>query len=78
MIDGPKTAYTDADGFQIGGAAVASAGIATSVASRCLTDVFSISNPGGPSPPQICGTVTDEHSKMISSKCKSLVLIRDP
>ena len=33
------------------------------LASRCLTDVFSVSNPGGPSPPAICGTNTDEHSK---------------
>jgi len=31
------------------------------LASRCLTDVFSVSNPGGPSPPAICGTNTDEH-----------------
>ena len=33
------------------------------LASRCLTDVFSVSNPGGPSPPAICGTNTDAHSK---------------
>lgn len=39
----------------------ASTGQDTTLASRCLTDIFSVSNPGGPSPPAICGTNTDEH-----------------
>ena len=29
---------------------------------RCLTDIFSITNGNGPSPPNICGTNTGEHS----------------
>ena len=71
---------TTTDVKTIAGVSVATGagGVDSSLASRCLTDTFSVSNPGGPSPPQICGTATDEHSKMISSKCKSLVLIRDP
>ena len=31
---------------------------------RCLTDVFSVSNPGGQAPPQICGNNNNEHSKV--------------
>ena len=34
-----------------------------SLDSRCMTDIFSVSNPGGPSPPSICGINTDNHSK---------------
>ena len=29
---------------------------------QCLTDLFSVSNPDGPSPPSICGTNSNEHS----------------
>jgi len=61
VINGPKTDYTATDALTIAGASVGVGGIASSLASRCLTDVFSVSNPGGPSPPQICGTSTDEH-----------------
>ena len=44
----------------------ATTGQDTTLASRCLTDLFSVSNPGGPSPPSICGTNTDEHSKFFT------------
>lgn len=61
VINGPITTVTTTDALTTAGASVAAGGKASSLASRCLTDVFSISNPGGPSPPQICGTATDEH-----------------
>ncbi len=32
---------------------------------QCLTDTFSVTNPGGIAPPVICGTNTGEHSKKI-------------
>merc|ERR1711976_291033 len=36
-------------------------GKAATLQTRCLTDVFSVSNPGGPSPPKICGYNADTH-----------------
>ncbi len=33
---------------------------------NCLTDTFSVTNPGGPSPPTICGVNSGEHSKLKS------------
>jgi len=61
VINGPKTDYAATDALTVGGASVSVSGAASSLASRCLSDVFSVSNPGGPSPPEICGTITDEH-----------------
>jgi len=63
-IAGPQTDNSAAQakilsGNVVGGAAAA--GNPASLASRCLTDIFSVSNPGGPSPPQICGSNTDAH-----------------
>jgi len=63
VINGPITTVTTTDVLTIAGVSVATGagGVDSSLASRCLTDTFSVSNPGGPSPPQICGTATDEH-----------------
>merc|ERR1712223_1552601 len=36
-------------------------GMVSGLNTRCLTDIFSISNPGGPSPPKICGYNADTH-----------------
>ena len=41
---------------------VASAGTASNLATVCLDDSFSVSNPGGQSPPVICGNNNDMHS----------------
>jgi len=61
-IAGPATATTTVGKILSGNVvADASDGNAASLASRCLTDIFSVSNPGGPSPPQICGSNTDSH-----------------
>ncbi len=46
------------------------------MASNCLTDTFEVTNPGGVTPPTICGTNTGEHStgeKM--QKMRSLQLL---
>jgi hypothetical protein len=32
---------------------------------RCVTDKFQVTNPGGISPPVICGQNTGEHSKFL-------------
>ncbi len=34
---------------------------------RCMTDTFSVTNPGGARPPTICGTNTKEHSEQLSN-----------
>ena len=36
-------------------------------ATQCATDIFSVSSPGGTSPPSICGTNTGEHSMKFKS-----------
>jgi len=60
VINGPDTSTTSTN-FVSGGNVAIVAGKEASLASRCLIDVFSVSNPGGPSPPQICGNNVDEH-----------------
>ena len=37
----------------------------------CNTDAFTVTNPGGHSPPTICGTNTGEHSKLEEKNIKS-------
>jgi hypothetical protein len=32
-------------------------------ATQCLTDIFTVTNPGGEAPPSICGTNKDQHSE---------------
>ena len=39
---------------------------AVSMASRCLDDIFTVSNPGGITPPAICGRNSGSHSKFYS------------
>jgi hypothetical protein len=34
-------------------------------ASRCDVDFFSVTNPGGPTPPTICGQNSGEHSEIL-------------
>jgi len=60
VINQPETAITTVT--HVSGESVTTfVGKAANLATRCLTDVFSVSNPGGPSPPQICGNNVDEH-----------------
>jgi len=60
VINQPETSATSVAHYA-GGVVTTFAGKTASEATRCLTDVFSVSNPGGPSPPQICGNNVDEH-----------------
>lgn len=30
---------------------------------RCSTDSFHVTSPGSPAPPEVCGTLTNEHSE---------------
>jgi len=61
VINQPESSITTI--AKVSGEAVSTFATAkgASLATRCLTDVFSVSNPGGPSPPQICGNNVDEH-----------------
>ena len=61
-ITGPDTSTTSI-AFAVSGNIATAAGQTANLASRCTTDIFSVSNPGGPSPPQICGNNIDQHSK---------------
>ena len=70
VITGPST-----DGATVVGATtfgVLGAGKDVAVKNQCLTDTFTVTNPGGPVPPTICGTNTNDHSKsidMITNTC---------
>jgi len=47
-----------------------------SAASQCLTDTFSVTNPGGPAPPVICGTNTGKHMYVDSNDaCNELAFL---
>ena len=64
-ILGPSTADVSVGKTLMGALdATNTAGMASTLESRCLDDVFAISNPGGPSPPKICGYNSDTHSKI--------------
>ena len=54
VINAPEASGTTV-AFVTGGNVNTVAGKNGQLDTRCLTDVFSVSNPGGPSPPQICG-----------------------
>ena len=41
--------------------------VQASLATRCLIDTFQVTNPGGPTPPTICGTNSGEHMYVESS-----------
>jgi len=60
VITGPSTASVSVvktlNGLEAAGAAKS---MATNT--QCLTDIFTVTNPGGISPPAICGTNTGEH-----------------
>jgi hypothetical protein len=66
VITGPSTgSNTEAvDGKATGGVA-GGTGQDINRASKCLTDIFTVTNPGGTSPPAICGINTAQHSKIL-------------
>ena len=50
------------------------AGLDVSTMGQCLTDTFSVTSPGSPTPPVICGDNNGQHSNIQEfSKIKSLI-----
>ncbi len=64
VISGPSTS-TATVAKEVGGQTTytKAVGIGYSLATVCLTDTFSVTNPGGNAPPTICGINTGYHSK---------------
>jgi len=60
VLNAPESSGTTV-AFTTGGNVNTVAGKNGQLDGRCLIDVFSVSNPGGPSPPKICGNNVDEH-----------------
>lgn len=75
----------DFDSFQITGPSTSTVDLGkllpdslkeVSTASQCLTDTFSVNNPGGSTPPIICGTNTGEHMYVdASTACNDLTFL---
>jgi len=73
-LTGPSTVET-AECLSIAGNCVTGTGTYSS-ASQCATDLFSVTNPGGLTPPAICGTNSGEHMYVDSSTaCNDLNLL---
>merc|ERR1712008_623962 len=71
VITGPSTLTVSATKVLNG--AVNAGGVPASLASECLTDSFSVTNPGGGSNPVLCGTNTGEHMYVdASDACNEL------
>ncbi|XP_059097431.1 uncharacterized protein LOC131891786 [Tigriopus californicus] len=72
VITGPST-QTVGTGMTIGGVLAPGATLVVTPATQCLTDSFSVTNPGGQSPPTICGSNSGEHMYVdASSSCNEL------
>lgn len=73
VINGPQTTST-ADFKQVNGIpSTTAAAISASLQGNCLTDAFTVTNPGGASPPVICGTNNGQHMYVDSSNsCNDL------
>ncbi len=41
---------------------------AATTSTQCLTDTFSVTNPGGSAPPVICGENAGEHRELTEKK----------
>ncbi|XP_059096772.1 uncharacterized protein LOC131891258 [Tigriopus californicus] len=74
VVAGPSTSTSQS--LRILNGAVSSSSFApfANTASQCLTDSFAVTNPGGPSPPVLCGTNSGEHIYLDASpSCNDLV-----
>ncbi|XP_059085900.1 uncharacterized protein LOC131882682 isoform X2 [Tigriopus californicus] len=58
-ITGPSTRTESIGTFR--GGQIAAEGVQYSVATQCLTDIFSVTSSSGINPPSICGVNTNEH-----------------
>ena len=61
VITGPST--SSATATEIINGQPAAGGVAVATRGQCLTDTFSVTNPGGLTPPVICGTNSGDHSE---------------
>ncbi|XP_059097602.1 uncharacterized protein LOC131891926 [Tigriopus californicus] len=74
MITGPSTSSDVVSKQKLGVVGAPGATKAISLASRCLTDTFSVTSTTGQAPPSICGINTGEHMYVDStSACNDLV-----
>ncbi|XP_059081532.1 uncharacterized protein LOC131879276 [Tigriopus californicus] len=72
VIAGPSTS-TLSFGKILNGVVSATGKVAVSTATRCLIDQFSVTSPGNPSPPTICGINSGEHMYVdASDACNDL------
>jgi len=63
VISGPNTLST-IQTSNLFSTPVTAGGIASSAITQCLTDTFVVTAPGFNSPPAICGTNDNQHSKL--------------
>ena len=61
-ITGPSTSSMSV-GTSLNGALLVAGTKKVANKNQCLTDTFTVSNPGGNVPSAICGTNTNEHSR---------------
>jgi hypothetical protein len=66
VIAGPST-VTLTVGYEVGGSTATAIGKKYTLATQCQTDTFSLTGPGGSTPPVICGTNSGEHSKLLNT-----------
>jgi hypothetical protein len=72
MVSGPSTS-TISVGLATFGNVEAGGAKKVATATQCLTDLFSVTNPNGASPPVICGINTGEHMYVqASDSCNEL------
>ena len=62
VIGGPSM-NTNSVALVLNGMPTTLLGVKAANFGKCLTDSFCVSNPTGTSPPIICGTNTEQHSK---------------
>ncbi len=62
-VTGPSTDTTVVTNILNGNPSDSGGGVDATVSSQCLTDVFSVTSPGGQAPPTICGENSGEHSQ---------------
>ncbi len=76
IITGPSTVTTSVTKRVKNSGTIGDTGTIPATAfTRCLTDTFSVSNPDGTSPPQICGINTGEHSENAKAAFSTLRLL---
>jgi len=67
IITGPSTATESVHKTIFGEVSTGATGVPVALASRCLTDTFSVTNPTGGTPSPICGINSGEHMYIDSS-----------